>query len=157
MGRPAIAFSSTGRARSHREHFRKALKRTFPRRAGAKVRRAGPKQPFWPRGSSERPGHRERRQTSSLGGRFSRPTPRSPFLDGRGRTAIASARRDPRESAICRILRCFEAVFQKGNLSKNRPEIISRVPHEGKGLYNPGGTHRGRREKKGGDKSCAPL
>ena len=91
------------------------------------------------------------------GGRFSRPTPRSPFLDGQGRTAIASARRDPRESAICRILRCFEAVFQKGNLSKNRPEIISRVPQGGKGLYRPSGNHRGRREKKGGDKSCAPL
>ena len=67
----------------------------------------------------------------------------------RGRKASPRLRSKPPKSPFHRVLRCFEAVFQKENFAKNRPKNISHVPHEGKGLYNPSGNQRGRREKKG--------
>ena len=70
------------------------------------------------------------------------------FPDKQGGKAIASTREDPWKSAIYRILRRFEAVFQKGKLSIFGPKIISHVPHNEKGLYGHSESQRNRREKK---------
>ena len=173
------AFSSTGRGKSRPQA---ALKHTFPPQAGGnrvlrcfntvffkkgnmslfrvwqgeKVAWGTPrvrlmKQPFARQAGGK--GHRKLFATSTdRRKRPSRASQPSPC------TAISSLSRSkiPSKYAKPRVLRCFKAVFQKGNLNKNRPKIISHAPHKGKGLYGLSANHRHRREKKGGVKCCAP-